>query len=165
MSVYDIRMKRLALMLLPTSWRRPLIASLVQSAVQGPNLCYSDFVQWRTDKNYRLWHNGQVCYLRAALNDTFDPTARRISVDDQETAAGGTIVYLRVDERARNLKTGRRGSSPVVVINRRGFGGVSGYDFWVSVPLAVGSTIDEVRLKAVVNTYKLAAKRWTINYY
>ena len=57
-----------------------------------------------------------------------------------------------------------RGGGKAFIINRRGYGGVSGFDFWVSVPYALMGKIDETRLAAVVSTYKLASKRWTINY-
>ena len=58
MSVYDVKIKRLALLLLPTFLRRPLMAALVQSAVQGVSVLHGFFMQWRTDRDYRLTHNG-----------------------------------------------------------------------------------------------------------
>ena len=141
MSVYDVKIKRLALLLLPTALRKPLVAAFMQSAVQGCNVLHGEFMRWRDEQNYRLWHNGQVCHLRAVLNDTFDQSERRITVDDESSEDGKAFI-----------------------INRRGYGGVSGFDFWVSVPYALRGKIDETRLAAVVSTYKLASKRWTINY-
>ncbi len=80
MSLYDLKIKRLALLLLPTFYRKPLIAAFAQSMVQGVNIVYGNFMRWRQDKQYRLSHNGQVCYLRAVLNDQFDPIERRITI-------------------------------------------------------------------------------------
>lgn len=148
MSVYDVKIKRLALLLLPTALRKPLVAAFMQSAVQGCSVLHGEFMRWRDDKDYRLWHNGQVCHLRAVLNDTFDQTERRITVDDED----------------RHILLPVRGGGKAFIINRRGYGGVSGFDFWVSVPYALMGKIDETRLAAVVSTYKLASKRWTINY-
>ena len=146
MSVYDVKIKRLALLLLPTALRKPLVAAFMQSAVQGCSVLHGEFMRWRDDKDYRLWHNGQVCHLRAVLNDTFDQTERRITVDDEDSGGlRGARLFTRD-------------------INRRGYGGVSGFDFWVSVPYALMGKIDETRLAAVVSTYKLASKRWSINY-
>lgn len=82
MSLYDLKIKRLALLLLPTFYRKPLIAAFAQSMVQGVNIVYGNFMRWRQDKQYRLSHNGQVCYLRAVLNDQFDPIERRITITD-----------------------------------------------------------------------------------
>ena len=163
MSVYDVNIKRLALLLLPTALRKPLVAAFMQSVVQGCNVLYGDFMRWRDDKHYRLWHNGQVCHLRAVLNDTFDRTERRITVDDQESAGIlGTRLFTRDME--RHVLLPLRDTGKAFIINRRGYGGVSGYDFWVSVPYALMGKFDETRLAAVVDTYKLASKRWAINY-
>ena len=43
MGVYDIKIKRLTLLLLPTALRKPLVAALMQSAVQGCNAIYGSF--------------------------------------------------------------------------------------------------------------------------
>lgn len=163
MSVYDIKIKRLALLLLPTTLRRPLVAAFMQSAVQGCNVLHGDFMRWKADKDYRLSHNGQVCHLRAALNDTFDQTERRITVDDEE-GGGQPGARLFVREMDRHILLPVRDSGKAFIINRRGYGGVNGFDFWVSVPYALMGKIDVPRLAALVDTYKLASKRWTINY-
>ena len=163
MSIYDVNIKRLALLLLPIALRRPLMAAFAQTAVQGVHALHAVFMKWKGDCDYRLTHNGQVCHLRAALNDAFDPKERRIAIDDEwSNDTGGTTVYMRCME--RSLKVPGRVSGRAIILNRRGFGGVSGYDFWVSVPYALRATLDETRLAAIVNKYKLASKRWTINY-
>lgn len=163
MSFYDLKVKRLALLLLPTFYRRPLIAAFAQSVVQGVNQIYGDFMKWRQDEDYRLSHNGQVCYLRAALNDNFDPIERRILVEDEWSGSlQGQRVFCR--ETGRFIFAPMRSVRTPFILNRRGFGGVSGEDFWVTVPRALRGVLNEARLDAVVNTYKLASKRWTINY-
>lgn len=162
MSVYDVKTKRLALLLLPTAWRKPLIAALVQSCVQGVNMLHGEFMRWRDNKQYRLWHNGQVCYLRAVLNDTFDPIARRITVDGDADSSQGACVFLRETGRQKIVPSRITGSA--IVLNRRGYGGTSGLDFFVSIPYELRDKIDENHLKAIVNVYKLASKRWAINY-
>lgn len=162
MSVYDVKIKRLALLLLPTALRKPLVAAFMQSTVQGCSVLHGEFMRWRDDKDYSLWHNGQVCHLRAVLNDTFDQTERRITVDDEDSGGlRGARLFTR--DMDRHILLPVRGGK-AFIINRRGYGGVSGFDFWVSVPYALMGKIDETRLAAVVSTYKLASKRWTINY-
>ena len=52
----------------------------------------------------------------------------------------------------------------MVIVNRRGYGGVSGYDFWVNIPLALYGEVDVAQVAAVVNTYKLASKRFSTNF-
>lgn len=160
MGVYDIKIKRLTLLLLPTALRKPLVAALMQSAVQGCNAIYGGFMRWRGDKDYRLKHNGQVCHLRAILNDMFDIGARRITVDDDESEGLlGTLIYARETGRHLLLPMADTG----VIINRRGYSGSSGIGFWVTAPRELIKTIDKDRLSAIVNTYKLASTRWVIN--
>ncbi len=163
MSLYDLKIKRLALLLLPTHYRRPLIAAFAQSMVQGVNIVYGNFMRLRQDKEYRLSHNGQVCHLRAVLNDTFDPVERRILVEDEWSASlQEQRIFQREQERFILIPTSVTGTA--FILNHRGFGGVNGFDFWITVPMELRSHINENRLNAVVDTYKLASKRWTINY-
>ena len=83
MSKYEVNIKRLALLLLPTFWRRPILATLAYAMVSPLGYLHTRFVLFRRDTVYRLTHNGQVCYLRAVLNDTFDPIERRITVTEE----------------------------------------------------------------------------------
>lgn len=162
MSKYDVNFKRLALLLLPTFWRKPLLATIAYAAVSP--LCYlhTRFVLFRRDSVYRISHNGQVCHLRAVLNDQFDPIERRITIT--ETAGSAGVLMLRERDQQQGQLLPIRASGRAVLVNRRGFGGVNAYDFWVNVPAAVFESADATRLKAIVGTYKLASKRFSINY-
>ena len=113
--------------------------------------------------HYRLSHNGQVCKLRGALNDEFDPGLRRIEIEDSESAGKREASRIWRRETGRWVMLPRRGSG-AVSIHREGFSGTSGYDFWVTVPGDIMTTEKETRLRATVNVYKLAGKRYAINY-
>lgn len=160
--LYDVNFKRLALLLLPTFWRRPLLAALAYAAVSPLQYLHTRFMIWRRDTDYRLTHNGQVCYLRGLLNDLFDPIDRRITITDEVSNVGNIVLYKREEHRAIRLPA--RSSGRMVVLNRRGYGGVSGFDFWVSIPIALLNEIDTDRVRAVVDAYKLASKRYQINF-
>lgn len=162
MSKYDVNIKRLGLLLLPTFLRRPLMASLLYAVLTPLNYLHTRFMLFRQDAAYRLGHNGQVCYLRAVLNDTFDPELRRITITDTAKNIGVLSVYLR--EEAQAVLVPLRATGTTLLVNRRGFGGVNGYDFVVNVPQALRG-LDESRLKAVVNMYKLVSKRFAISYF
>lgn len=161
MSLYDLKIKRLALLLLPTFYRKPLIAAFAQSMVQGVNIVYGNFMRWRQDKQYRLSHNGQVCYLRAVLNDQFDPIERRITITDGTANMDLLTLYCRDMDMAALVPS--RGSNNSMTLYRRG-SGENGYDFWVNIPVALYDTVDTERLRAIVDAYKLASKRFSINY-
>lgn len=162
MSKYDVKFKRLALLLLPTFLRRPLIAAVAYASVIPVQYLYLRFIRWKQDTDYRLNNNGQVCYLRAVLNDMFDPGLRRITISDTVDNIGFITVHHR-DENLEKLLP-RRESGRVLIVNRRGFSGVSAYDFWVNVPLALYGEVDTDRIRAVVNQYKLASKRFSITF-
>lgn len=162
MGFFDVKIKRMALLLLPTFYRKPLLAAFAQSMVQGISTVHGRFMQWRKEKQYRLTHNGQVCHLRAVLNDNFDPIERRIRIEDGGSAKIQQVIWLRSKDKPISVPL--RITSKAYVINRRGFEGVNGYDFWVSVPLALQGKANENKMAALVDTYKLASKRWMVNY-
>lgn len=161
-NLYDVNFKRLALLLLPTFRRRPLLAALVYAAVSPLQYLHTRFMRWRRDTDYRLLHNGQVCYLRGLLNDLFDPIDRRITVSEEVSNIGNIVLHKREVQRA--VRFPARGSGRMVVLNRRGYGGVNGYDFWVNLPVALYGKVDLAQVTGVVNTYKLASKRFSINF-
>lgn len=162
-NVYDINVRRLALLTLPTIWRRPLMGALVYAAVSPIARYVGELRAFRKEKRYRLTHNGQVCRLRGVLNDEFDPVRRRILIEDADSA--GTVEAERIwmREEGRWVMLPRRGEGAAMT-HRQGYGGISGYDFWVTVPEELRDSIDETRLRAIVNTYRLASKRYTVNY-
>ena len=162
MSKYEVNIKRFALLLLPTFWRKPLLATLAYAMVSPLGYLHTRFVLFRRDTVYRLTHNGQVCYLRALLNDKFDPIDRRITIT--ETVENVGFITLRKREEDAEVLVPRRGSGRILILNRRGYGGVSGYDFWVNIPLALYDKLDITQVRAVVDAYKLASKRFSINY-
>lgn len=163
MGYYDINFRRLALLLLPIAWRKPRLAAFAQSCVLGVVALHKDFSVWRAAQDCRLHHNGQVCHLRGLLNDTFDSKLRRIRIiDGQYDEERGMRLFRRGHERSLLLPHHPR---PALIINRRGYGGARGYDFWVQLPLALRGIINEAALTALVDNYKLASKRWMLNYH
>lgn len=162
MSKYEINFKQLALLLLPTFLRRPIMGGVVYAVISPLNYIHTRFVLYQKDKDYRLIHNGQVCYLRTVLNDMFDPVARRITITDDAENSIGLILYER--EEQKSVLIPERGTTAGMVVNRRGFGGVDGFDFWINIPFVLQDELNIKRLNAIVNSYKLASKRYQINY-
>lgn len=161
--VYDINVRRLALMTLPTIWRRPLMGALVYAAVSPIASLFGGLRGFRREKGYRLTHNSQVCLLRGVLNDEFDPGLRRIRIADPVSAVSTEAAHLWRREEGRWVHLPRRGNGSSVIY-RRGYGGIGGYDFWVTIPAELRGDVDETRLRAIVDTYRLASKRYAVNY-
>lgn len=160
---FKVNIKRLALLVLPTWLRRPLVGALIYAGVTPLGRLAQELRKYRSTTRYRLRHDGQVCNLRGVLNDEFDPEIRRITVEDRDSATPieASIIYRR--EVARWVMVPCQGSG-AVIIHREGFSGTSGYDFWVNVPDELRSAGIETRMRAIINTYKLASKRYTITY-
>lgn len=164
MGKYDVDMKRLAVLLLPTALRQPRLTALAQVLMAPLSRLHREFTDYREAKDYRLTHNGQVCHLRAVLNDRFDPALRRITIEEPEQVSTALVLYLR--QTGRFTRITHRGTERQVILRRRGYGGISGLDFWICVPsgLRDDDTYDEDALRALANQYKLASKRFGIKY-
>lgn len=162
MGKYDIDMKRLAVLLLPTALRQPRMTALVQVLMAPLVRLGRELTTYREAKDYRLRHNGQTCHLRAVLNDRFDPVLRRIRITGGGQEDGTLRLYLRQTGRFTRIKP--RGDEGQAHLYRRGFGGIGGLDFWVQLPTALQGTVSEAELRAVANRYRLASKHFGITY-
>ena len=175
--VYSIDYKRLIVLLLPTFLRRPLLFGLIKSLVLPIITLHSDFLAQRRSNIFQANHTGQVCYLRGMLNDAFDATLRRIYISDAEAlewtmlykkelfnTAGGKhpLMLGKADSTANGVMVFSGG---VRLVSKQGSVGAIGSDFAVMIPLALRGAVDESRVVSLVNIYKLASKRYVIQYY
>ncbi|WP_289772693.1 MULTISPECIES: hypothetical protein [Muribaculaceae] len=104
-----------------------------------------------------------MCKLCGALNDEFDPGLRRIEIEDSDSVGNREAAAVWLRDMDRWVMVPRRGAG-AVSIHREGFNGTSGYDFWVTVPEELWTAETETRLRAILNMYKLAGKRYAINH-
>lgn len=161
MHKYRVDFKRLSLMLLPVGMRRPRFAAVAKAIVMPLSALHISFMNFRADSIYRLTHNGQVCHLEAVLNDMFDPTSRRIMIDDPETGDQRNVTFYTRDQN-RAIVFPNRSNGSAVIFNRRGFGGINDIDFLVKVPSKLADSLDTDRMRTIINMYKLASKRYSI---
>lgn len=150
-AMYNLNIDKLLVLLTPTFLRKPkLIAWLRMLATPFHKVLY-EFQRARQADLYNLAHNSQVCYLRKALNDDFDDEQRRIRIED-----GRQKQRLYIYPRSVNkpLYLGK------VFLYQRGDYIDGGVDFIVVLPKDL--TYDKYKLDALMNFYKLAGKRWTI---
>ncbi len=175
--VFELDFKRLVALLLPTFLRKTLLFALLRAMVRPLVSVHTAFMAARRDALYKSNHAGQVCSLRSVLNDAFDPALRRIRIKDAESL-GWCILYRK------EAFTAELGKQPVVVslgtkqgktivfedkgcrlIPKQGAIGATGADFAVLVPMELRGKVDESRIVSLVNYYKLASKRYSIQYY
>lgn len=155
---WRIDFARLAVLTLPTFLRKPVIARYSRVMATGVAKTHSQLVEYRDSISYELSMTGQVCRLRALLNDAFDAVQRRITVVDVEQAPSATVVWLRADR--RGLAIAMRDNGGGLAISCRGYEGIKQPDFEVIVPARV--VVDDRRLSALVNSHKLAGKRYKL---
>ena len=76
--IFKVNFDKLILTLLPTFLRRSMVFALCRAMCAPVVSLYARFSASREGHIYTLTHNGQVCYLRAALNEAFHTTGFEI---------------------------------------------------------------------------------------
>ena len=150
-AIYNFNIDKLLVLLTPTFLRKPKLIAWLRMLTTPLHKVLYEFQRARQADLHNLAHNSQVCYLRKALNDEFDDEQRRIRIED-----GRQKQRLYIYPRSANkpLYLGR------IFLYQRGDYIDGGVDFIVVLPKDL--TYDKYKLEALVNFYKLAGKRWTI---
>lgn len=156
---YNVSAAKLILLMIPPMLRGKGLASLCAAISVPFARLVNDIQSYRATQLYRLSHNGQLCIMESMLNDTFDNTLRRITVVDEDEDANGIFIYLR--NKGLPKMTHLRAADRSIMLQRRGYRVEGGFDFWVNVPTDVTASDD--RIRAMVNVYRLASKRFNIN--
>jgi hypothetical protein len=155
---FNINYNQLALLLLPTFLRKPVIVAYIQSLLVPIDKLYYKWSVFRVDNLYRIKHTGQVFSLRKSLNDRFDPVQRRIYITDGNfydttyiyTEAEGQDVWLYTEAEAGTLYLRTEPETAD-----------TGLDFIVWVPQQV-YTSEIYGLKAHIDFYRAGGKRYNI---
>lgn len=150
--MFEIDFKRLVALLLPMSLRRPLIFGVLRAGVSGVERVYKGFMVARKEHNFRLTHNGQVCYLRGVLNYCFGSGFRIGNIKRE-----GDWLYA-VTEAGENitLAATEEGKGVPVLYSEQMLNAAQN-DFVVFVPDTYWARLEEI--KAMVDRYKLVTKR------
>jgi hypothetical protein len=173
MAIYDIDFYELSKQLLPVRLRKSKLLAWMRAMVAGVKQIFTEFKAFRGAETgalqsnsvlYDLAHNGQVCYVEAALNDVFDALSRGIYITDGEFD-DPLYVYLEAELKPvwAPLESETPGLEPLWLYTDAEVDS-TGADFIVHVPSAValGAVYDLDRLKAIVNHYKLPGKRYSV---
>ena len=89
--------------LIPIDLRKVKLVGLVQALVAPLVEINDTWRRMRSDNLYKLEHTGQVCYLRGALNDRFDPSERRITIDGTGGNSEPTYIYTPGENQTKEL--------------------------------------------------------------
>lgn len=150
--MFEIDYKRLIALLLPSWLRRPLIFGLLRAGAVGVERVYGEFTKVRAGHIFRLTHNGQVCYLRGVLNNSFGGGFKIGSIEQE-----GEWLYA-VTENGEQIPVAVREPGPgVPVLYSEQVLNMAQNDFIVFVPARAWPRLAEI--EAVVDKYKLITKR------
>jgi hypothetical protein len=164
---YNLNIKKLAVLLLPTFLRLRAHIFWLFSLVKPLEQIFDLWTNFRSENIYKLSHNSQICYLRKALNDRFDPELRRIEIADGNRyehvyiftdAEQQEPLWLWTDEEIADENISE--AQPVYLYLDSDYSD-TGVDFLVLVPAEL---LDEnnFEMNALINYYKLASKRHKI---
>ena len=95
---YNIDFIKWAILLLANSYRKPKFIAFLKSLITPISNLHYQFLKKRKLDIFILNHNGQVCYLRSALNDVFDPKERRIRIGDGKKYAR-KYIYTKAEQK------------------------------------------------------------------
>lgn len=156
MRVFDLDFRKLVVLLLPTFLRKPRSIAWLQVLIAPLEQLQYEFKLKRHADIIALEHNGQKCYLRKILNDNLDNELRRIRIEDMLLS---NALYIFTE--GENAPLYLSDDTPIYLHTESEMQ-VSGVNFSVHIPLELRSR--EVEVRALIDTYKLASKRYNIQY-
>lgn len=150
---YKIDFYKLVFNFFMVGLRKPIDVSLFYSFVNPLVSLHSTWRTLRLSNLYKLEHTGQVCYMRKALNDSFDVDLRRIYIDGTGGDALKTYIYTPGEQQTKYL-------GKLWLRNSLEFKD-NGADFLVYVPTTIAQSLN-FELRALIDFYKVASKRYLI---
>lgn len=171
MAFFDIDYDGLVVQLLPVRQRQSTTTGWLKCLISPVKTLFRTFRANRSANLYKLAHNGQVCFLEAALNDLFDPVVRGIYIVDGPFK-DPDFLYLIPENKPLWLGLSSEAGSTTYpdpqILYRVDETSILGIGFIVKVPLGVatGPGYDVLRLRALVDTYRLPGRtNYTVETY
>lgn len=149
---YKVDFNRLAVLLLPTFLRKPILMGYLQALLAPIDSLYYSWSIFRNDNLYKVQHTGQICYLRKVLNDKLDVSQRRIYIGDGNRFKR-QYLYTTGENKPKYLGT--------LFLHQNSDYADTGVDFIVFAPQEIINTLP-YELKALIEFYKAGGKRYKI---
>ena len=137
---------------------KPTFYACLKATIAPIATLHFTWSQFRNDNIYKLEHNGQVCYMRKALNDKYDPEERRIYIGDGQLFE---TLYIYSEGEAQDRFTHKESEESVIYLRTESETADSGFDFIVYVPEEIANA--QIHgLNSLIKFYKLGGKRYSI---
>lgn len=145
--------------MLPIVLRKPTTIGLLNAMITPVMVLQGLFNEFRRQTSYDLGINGQVCFLQKMLNDRFDVSLRRITIEDANTFQR-LYLYTRNENKPISLHT-RAENKPVYLFKKEDFAD-TGFDFYVNLNGVTLTEQELVLMRILLNQYKLTTKTYQI---
>jgi hypothetical protein len=143
---YDYNINTVIGWCLPSPIRKFRLFAYIRALCTPLKQLHTQFILLKNSAYFDLKYNGQVCFLRGCLNDVFDPTLRRILIEDG-IEEGFVYIFLESENQPFYLPSFLTGSEA---------------DFVVLVPSEYANQIDVIT--AFVQKFKLYSKSFKIKF-
>lgn len=164
---YHIDFDRLVEMLLPGFLRKPRMTAFMQACVTPAKNLYERFQAFSQLQEYEAGITAQAGLIEKALNDAFDPVARRFEIV-HELLNDGPVIFLESDNQASQnpvlyLEADAQSNAGMVMhLDSESSELPTGIDFRVKAPLDTQS--NQEAIKSMVLKYKLASKTFDVEF-
>ena len=161
MQVYNVDIKRLALLLLPTILRKPVLFTIVKSACKSLESLQGQLFSYQNNCNVRISHTPQVCYLKGILDDTFcKGTNKHFEIEDTQSISGEWLMTYEEGETHADIIPLVAIDEQTIIYTEDAIHEIA-QDFIVEYPSGVNIEPDNDNYKimvAICNQYRLASK-------
>jgi len=147
--IYNVNWFKLVRDLILPTVKKSVLLAFIDCSLAPIRTKHDEFLRFKTDSEYRINHNGQVCYLQKMLNDKFDNTLRRIRVNNLKPRLP-LWIYTIDDDKPIYIHTST--DYPVYIYNDIDY--YLEYDFEVFIPYSLNSFKNQ--MNAQINYYKLS---------
>lgn len=154
--IYKIDYYKLVRWLVPPFLMQKKLLALLKALLTPVPQLYARFTEQRAKNIYTLAHGTQVVYMQKVLNERFDPSNKRIRIADGKLY---NQVYIYATEAGLPLFLERE--EPTWLFSSAKYK-EGHFDFIVVLNNAKVSETELFELRALVDKYKLAGKRYKI---
>lgn len=159
-NIYNISLSRLVVLLIPLIERKKQTVSWLFALITPYKELNTWFKIFRRDSLYKINHTPQIYSMENVLNDSFDADLRRIYITD---GLYKSAVYFYEPEETNPVHFFE--IDPSVYFYEPGELEHLDVDFVVVLPLGMNLTNAEtLRLKSLIDYYRLPDKTYTIRY-
>lgn len=156
---FNIDMKKLGKRVLPHFLRKPNVILFLNSCLDVLQGLNDEMVVFAEAIDTKVRQTSQVIYLEKLLNDRFDPTLKRIFIQNTSEV---NFLYIRNNVEGQPqtvfLSNNSEGAGPVYYENNSEIAALD--DYIINVPAS--ASIDEDELRSQVNVYNLAGKKYDV---